>query len=210
MVQDLRLHPLQVSDYYTTSRMARNLLCTVVMHRVFRTVITRCVVLGAALASCGTAFGEESAGFSVPLEQQSSGAFYIRGTLGASVDTELLVDTGSSYVVLSRATFKAVEKSQGASFKRTIQGATASGKVVKAKVYEVSALSIGDDCVLESVEVVVLPGSKRDILGLSALKRVQPFTFDLDPLALRFEGCRQPIDPIDPIEDSILASTSDR
>ncbi len=184
--------------------MARNLLCVLGMHREFRTVLTNIVALAATLATCGPALGDEAAGFSVPLEQQSSGAFYVRGTLGASVETELLVDTGSSYVVLSRATFKALEKNQGASFKRTIQGATASGRVVKAKVYEVSALSIGDECVLQSVEVVVLPGSKRDILGLSALKRVQPFTFDLDPLALRFEGCRQPI------EDSILASTSDR
>lgn len=146
------------------------------------------------MAACGAAFGDDARLFSVPLEQQPSGAFYIRGTLGDAVETELLVDTGSTYTVLSRSTFKAVEKNEGASFKRTIQGTTASGRVVKARVYEVSALAIGDDCVLESVEVVLLPGSDRDILGLSALKRVQPFTFDLDPLALRFGGCRQPMD----------------
>ena len=138
--------------------------------------------------ACGSAIADDAV-FSVPLEQQPSGAFYIRGTLNATVETELLVDTGSSYVVLSKSTFKALESSESTLFKRTIHGATASGRTVKARVYEVAALAIGDDCVLEAVEVVVLPGSKRDILGLSALERVQPFTFDIHANSLRFSAC---------------------
>ena len=161
------------------------------MHREIRTVAVIFVTLWVTAAMSVPVRADESV-FSVPLEQQPSGAFYVRGTLAADVETDLLVDTGSTYVVLSLETFKALEKAGDALFKRHIHGATASGRRLKAKVYEISALAIGDRCVLEAVEAVVLPGSDRDILGLSALKRVQPFTFDLDPLALRFERCGHP------------------
>ncbi|MDJ0940357.1 MAG: retropepsin-like aspartic protease [Woeseiaceae bacterium] len=155
--------------------------------RLFRQVL---LVLAAIAACLVGAQADELESFSVPLMQQSSGAFYIRGTLGESVAADLLVDTGSSYVALSQKTFDALQRSSAMTYVRSIKGATANGRVVKAKVYEVSALAIGDECVLESVEAVVLPGADRDILGLSALKRVEPFTFDLEPLALRFEACR--------------------
>lgn len=171
--------------------MARNLLLSQEMHREFRTVYTLFAVIAAALVTCGQASSEDGPAFSVPLEQQPSGAFYIRGTLADKVETRLLVDTGSSYVVLSRATFKALQQDQDASFKRTIRGATASGRIVAAKVFELAELKLGEDCVLRAVEVVVLPGSDRDILGLSALERVQPFTFDIGSSALRFAACGQ-------------------
>ncbi len=161
------------------------------MRREFRTVAKLFAVLGTAMAACACAFGEEAPGFSVPLQQQPSGAFYVRGTLAASVETALLVDTGSSYVVLSRKTFAKLKGSRAATYLRSIQGATAAGRVVTAKVFELSELALGEDCVLRAVEVVVLPGSDRDILGLSALKRVEPFTFDLGSSALRFAGCAQ-------------------
>lgn len=183
--------------------MARNLLSIAEMPRDSRTVLTIFLALAAGWAACAPALADDGA-FSVPLVQQPSGAFYVRGIIGDSIETELLVDTGSTYVVLTPLTFKALEKSEGAIFKRTIHGTTAGGRVLKARVYEITALAIGDNCVLESVEAVILPGSNRNILGLSALKRVQPFTFDLDPLALRFGGCRQPL------EDSLLATTSAR
>lgn len=148
----------------------------------------------AFLLGSGGAQAEEGDEFSVPLVPQPSGAFYVEGTLGGDVATELLVDTGSSYVALSRKTFAELERRNVTTYLRSIHGATATGRSVRARVYEVSELALGEDCVLESVEVVVLPGSDRDILGLSALRRVQPFTFDLEPLALRFGSCRQPLD----------------
>ncbi len=123
------------------------------------------------------------------MQQKPSGAFYLRGTLAHAVDTDLLIDTGSSYVVLSGRTFEKLDAAIDAVFKRRISAATANGRVIKTKVYELSTLALGPDCVLRSVEVVVLPGSERDILGLSALKRMQPFTFDIDPMTLRFSGC---------------------
>lgn len=162
------------------------------MLREYRTLARLLAYFAAILLGIGAAQAEEAGDFSVPLVPQPSGAFYVEGTLGGVVAAELLVDTGSSYVVLSRKTFAALERSEATTYLRSIHGTTATGRSVRAKVYEVSELALGEDCVLESVEVVVLPGSDRDILGLSALRRVQPFTFDLDPMALRFGSCGQP------------------
>ena len=162
------------------------------MIREYRSVPGLAALLLIALSN--VAHAEEGESFSVPLVPQSSGAFYIEGTLGGVISAEFLVDTGSSYVVLSRRTFDALARNNRTTYLRSIRGATANGRVVKARVYEVSELSIGSDCVLKAVEVVVLPGSDRDILGLSALRRVEPFTFDLEPLTLRFGACRSPVD----------------
>lgn len=152
------------------------------------------LVACAAIVVVQAAEAEEAGQFSVPLVPKASGAFYVRGTLGGVVSSELLVDTGSSYVALSRKTFNALQRNKLTTYVRSIHGATANGRVVRARVYEVSELAIGEHCVLESVEVVVLPGSDRDILGLSALRRVEPFTFDLEPMALRFGACREPVE----------------
>ncbi len=164
-----------------------------VMLREFGAYRQLFAICAAIAAGWGNASAEEVV-YSVPLIQQASGAFYVRGTLGGSVAADFLVDTGSSYVALSKQTFDMLRQSGATTYLRSIRGATANGRVIRAKVYEVSALSIGDDCVLKSVEVVVMPGSDRDILGLSALRRVEPFTVALEPLALRFEACRQPMD----------------
>ena len=139
--------------------------------------------------------------------QMPSGAFYLRGTLADAVETELLIDTGSSYVVLSKATFEKLNQAEAVDYKRSINGATAVGRVIKARVYEVSELALGEDCVLRAVEVVVLPGSKRDILGLSALQRVQPFTFDIGPMALRFSACgaKSPVEEVAVAETNVAA-----
>ena len=94
------------------------------------------MALAARWAAFATAMADDG-GYSVPLVQQPSGAFYIRGSIGDSIETEPLVDTGSTYAVLTPSTFKALEKSEGAIFKRTIHGTPAGGRVLIARVYEI-------------------------------------------------------------------------
>jgi predicted aspartyl protease len=130
-----------------------------------------------------------AADVSLPMWQQGSGGYYVRGVFGSGVESELLVDTGSSYVVLSRDTFAKLKRDGATMYERTIRGATASGRVMEAKVYRVSALALGDNCVLRDVEAVALPNADRDILGLSALRRLQPFALQFEPAALTVSAC---------------------
>ena len=85
-----------------------------------------------------------------------------------SREQELLVDTGSSYVVLSGDTFAKLKRSGATAFERTIRGTTAAGRVMEAKVYSISELALSDACVLRDVEAVVLRNADRDILEFPA------------------------------------------
>jgi clan AA aspartic protease (TIGR02281 family) len=125
---------------------------------------------------------------SVPMQQQKSGNYYVHGVLSDGVETDFLVDTGSGYVSLSKNTFSRLERQNGTEYLRDILGAMANGKVVKVPVYRVATLTLGA-CVLADVEVAVFPGSARDILGLSALRRIEPFAMQLDPPVLMVSDC---------------------
>jgi predicted aspartyl protease len=122
-------------------------------------------------------------------QPSAGGGYYVRGILGDGIESEMLVDTGSSYVVLSRDTFAQLKREGTAVFERTIHGATAAGRLMEAKVYRVSALTLGNGCVLRDIEAVALPRADRDILGLSALRRMQPFSLQFEPAALTISAC---------------------
>jgi predicted aspartyl protease len=125
----------------------------------------------------------------VPMQQQASGNYYVHGTLTGGIGTEMLVDTGSGYVSLSKATFGRVKSQPGTEYLRDIVGTMANGKLLKVPVYRIAELALGAACILTDVEVVVMPNTARDILGLSALRRLEPFTITLSTPALVVSGC---------------------
>lgn len=144
-------------------------------------------VLCVALAQAASA--EEPFTHDIALEQKAVGTYYIHGSLGDGVETDLLVDTGSTYVALTRETFRKVKRQGGVSHLRDIRGSMASGRMLNVSIYRVPALAIGDGCVLRDVEVAVVPGANRDILGLSALRQLQPFAMQMEPPRLLFSSC---------------------
>jgi predicted aspartyl protease len=120
----------------------------------------------------------------IPMELVSSGAFYVKASLDSEVNTDMLLDTGSGYVSLSTATFGKIKDEPGTVFQRFITGVMADGKASRVPVYLISELRLTDQCVLHDVEVAVLRNSKRDILGLSALRQLQSLTLQMDPPVL--------------------------
>ncbi len=120
----------------------------------------------------------------IPMELVSSGAFYVKASLDSAVNTDMLLDTGSGYVSLSTATFGKIKDEPGTVFQRFITGVMADGKASRVPVYLISELRLTEQCVLRDVEVAVLRNSKRDILGLSALRQLQPLTLQMDPPVL--------------------------
>lgn len=117
----------------------------------------------------------------IALEAAASGTFYVNASLNAAIETELLLDTGSGYVSLSRRTFERVTAGTRLQPERTITGILADGNAVSVPIYRIAELKLGSDCVLHDVEVAVFRNAARDILGLNALKQMQPFTLQLDP-----------------------------
>ena len=127
--------------------------------------------------------------FNLDLFQLDSGNFYVNATEGVNTETSLLLDTGSSYVSLSKATFERVSKTASPRFSRHIYGRMANGKVEKVEMYVLEELHLADNCVLKDIEVAVFPRADRDILGLNALAKLQPFTMQLFPPRLSSNAC---------------------
>lgn len=117
----------------------------------------------------------------IPLEAVKAGTFYVKASLDGFVDTDLLLDTGSGYVSLSKKTFDRIRNDETTVFQRNITGVMANGSAVSVPVYRIGELRLSSQCVLHDIEVAVFRNTSRDILGLNALMQLQPFTLQLDP-----------------------------
>ncbi len=158
-----------------------------------RPVVMALCALAASYAAVTPAGAADPFGIALPMQQQASGNYYVTGTLSGVVRADFLVDTGSGYVSLSPATFAQLKSLPGTEFQRVIVGSMANGHALKVRVYRVDRLALGEHCVLRDVEVAVMPGASRDILGLSALRRVAPFAMNLETPALLLSGCDAPL-----------------
>jgi predicted aspartyl protease len=144
------------------------------------------LVLLAGLQSVAYSDSEE---VQLMLTETDSGSLYVHASLGADLETDMLIDTGSSYVTLSKATFAAVEANTTVTFSRDIYAAMADGRVSKVPLYLLGELVLSDTCLLKNIEVAVLENGDIDILGMNALKLLQPFTLQMLPAMLSSSGC---------------------
>jgi hypothetical protein len=76
-----------------------------------------------------------------------------------------------------------------AKFIRTKSAVLANGGTIAIRVYRIAGLRVGDRCELRDVEVAVVPGMQRQILGLNALKMAAPFTISVEPPSLSLSHC---------------------
>lgn len=130
---------------------------------------------------------------SIAMVSMDSGAFYIKATVARMVVTDMLLDTGSGYVSLSAQTFEGIRDAPGTVFQRYITGVLADGKMKRVPVYQISELKLSKECVLHDLEVAVMHSAKRDILGLSALRQLQPLTLQMDPPMLTANCVHRPL-----------------
>ncbi len=138
------------------------------------------VVAGLALVLAAATAAAEGL-TSVGLTSSGVGTLHMQGEMGRGVKTEFLLDTGSAYVVLSDASRRALEAQSALVKVRHLRAVMANNATVRAAVYRVSELRLSEGCVIRDFEAVAIPGAEKDILGLSALKTVAPFTVHLDP-----------------------------
>lgn len=153
-----------------------------------RHLISICLLVCSTVLSM-TAAAQDTPMIALDMHQAESGNFYVHATMAGAVETDLLLDTGSGYVSLSKATFDRISATSSPRFSRHIFGTMANGKVQKVAMYYLDELSLSQDCVLKNIEVAVFPRADRDILGLNALARLQPFTLELAPARLTSSHC---------------------
>lgn len=124
----------------------------------------------------------------VPLVTSPGGSFYVTSHV-AGIEADFLVDTGAGYVTVDRTLFRALREKSEVREVRRVAARLANGKLKPVTVYEVEHFVIGEGCDVGPVEVAVLEGTGRNLLGLSALTRAAPFAFHTSPPALALSGC---------------------
>ncbi|MGQ0656654.1 MAG: retropepsin-like aspartic protease family protein [Chromatiales bacterium] len=116
-----------------------------------------------------------------PLQEKAAATYYVTVDFNGRAPEEFMVDTGSSYVVISESTLAVLKDAAQAVYLKQVAGVLADGSKKHARVYRISSMRVGG-CVINDVEAVALPGATRQILGLSALKKVAPFAVSVTPL----------------------------
>ena len=155
------------------------------MRNVLSLVLTVAMVVGAQFAAAGEPM-------MVDLSSNAVGTLHVQAKLGGHVDTEFLLDTGSAFVVLSEATRRTLSEEGALVPLRRLRAVLANNAVTNAQVYRVASLELASGCVVRDFEAVVLPGARKNILGLSALRSVAPFTVHLEPLRLELNCVETP------------------
>lgn len=148
-------------------------------------------LLAAALLLAAPAAFAGAPGFTpVALQRHDAGTFYVDGAIAGYGDIRLLVDTGSSYLVLNETILEQLKVSGGARYTRNLEGMMADGTSRVIPLYSIDSLRLGENCWVHDVEAAVIPGSVRPILGMNILSRLAPFTFSADPPELGVAQCQ--------------------
>ena len=128
-------------------------------------------------------------GMKVPMQEKGAVTYYVPAHFDAGMGADLMVDTGSGYLVINEGTLAALKEKGRAEYVKKVSGTMADGSKTTVPIYRIASLSIGCCCLVQDVEAAVFPGSTRQILGLSALRKVAPFALSMEPPRLMLSNC---------------------
>lgn len=139
-------------------------------------------------------FGFMSAGSAttknlIPMNNIGSGTYYVSVKLADMPESQFMVDTGSGYMTINEQSLGVLQQQNRVKYLKDIKGILANGNALIVPIWEVSSITINDQCTLHNVEVAVFPGKTRQILGLSALKKAAPLELSFDPPMLSLGNC---------------------
>lgn len=136
------------------------------------------------------ASAESPAPVKVALQKRDTGTFYLNGAIEGYGELEMLVDTGSSYLVIGEPVLKQLKVAGRAQFSRRLKGTMADGRPQTVPLYRISSLRLGESCWVRDIEAAVIPGQTRAIVGMNVLSRLAPFTFSAEPADLLLHQCQ--------------------
>ncbi len=129
-------------------------------------------------------------GTSVPMSKKGTSTYYVPVEFDGVAGNDLMVDTGSDYVTINRTTLELLKDQGKVDYVKEVQGVMASGAGIVVPIYRIEKLNIGCCCIVHNVEAAVFEKTERQILGLSALKKVAPFALSVDPAHLILSDCK--------------------
>lgn len=126
---------------------------------------------------------------SMPLVESAAKTLYVDAAIDTLNSTKFMLDTGSGYTTINQQTYEALKNSQRIQFVKKIVGLLADGSKRSVKIWRVQSITLNGNCKLQNIEVAVLPGTSRQILGLTTLRKAAPFTISVDPPSLSLSNC---------------------
>lgn len=129
-------------------------------------------------------------GTTVPMNKKGTATYYVPVEFDGIAKNELMVDTGSDYVTINETTLDLLKERGKVDYVKHVGGMMADGSDVSVAVYRIANLNIGCCCIVHDVEAAVFKGTERQILGLSALKKVAPFALSVEPAHLILSECK--------------------
>ncbi len=144
-------------------------------------------VLAVALGA-GTGFAREQEQ-RLALHSIGTQTYYVSAHIAGLGRVPMLVDTGAGFSALSQEVLNHLEGRGEAVFIKRFKGIMADGSQRTVPVYRIRWLRLGSGCGVRDIEVVVFPGARRQILGLSALRKLAPFSISLDPPSITVSHC---------------------
>lgn len=127
----------------------------------------------------------------VPLKPRADlDTYYVSIGVAGTQPEDYLVDTGAGYMTITSETLERLQQNGGAVWVGQLDGRMADGTTLRVPVYRLSHITIGHSCRIRDVDAAVLPGAKRGLFGLSALRKASPFQFSIDPPTLTLSNCQ--------------------
>lgn len=164
----------------------------------------------AAMVSTGARAVEVSEFTAIEIEKRPAGTFYIGGAIEGAGELDMLVDTGSSYLVIDEPMLATLKTAGRAHYSRGLEGRMADGSVRVVPLYKIDSIRLGEACWVHDVEAAIFPAGSRMILGMNVLSRLAPFTFSAEPARLGLAHCQGPPTPpaeeaSEPVQESAAA-----
>ena len=125
----------------------------------------------------------------VPLRDMGTSTYYVEAQINGHVRQEFMLDTGSAHVVIDKTTLNQLKEKGKVEYLKDLTGKLADGSQTSVPLYRVDIMRVGQ-CVIRDVEVAVFPKAGRNILGLSALKKVAPIAISVEPPSLKLSNCQ--------------------
>jgi predicted aspartyl protease len=118
-----------------------------------------------------------------------TGTYTLSGELAPSVKEEFLFDTGASMVMIGKKLFDEISKHHTPISTGKIAAVMASGSVKTIPTYTLPSLVLENGCDVGPVEIAVVRGATRNLIGLNALSKLGSITIDIQHGKLLTNEC---------------------
>jgi predicted aspartyl protease len=125
----------------------------------------------------------------IPMQISGASTYYINTEIPGAGQYSMLVDTGSAYSVINEETLASLNSSGDVKFIKQLRGRMADGSEKLVPLYRIAAINLGGSCLIRDVDVAILNGNSRQIIGISTLMRAAPFGMSFDPPMLSLNQC---------------------